>query len=125
MRVAQKKLKIYKDFYDQKKRKYEENLYKVEQIAEDYSRLLFKEQAIKTLDLPCGGALRLRKKPESIEIENEIIALEWTEKNVPKAINKELRKTELKEYIKATGELPPGIKLNQPKATDLSFSMSL
>lgn len=84
-------------------------------ILEQFMMNYFSETGNKTLNLPNGFKLGLRKKPESVDVEDEQAAIQWALENERDEILKteySLRKKEIMSHVKATGELPPGIKIN-------------
>ena len=84
----------------------------------------FQKTSNKTLKLPNGFKLQLRKSPEFIEIQNEQAAVDWAMKNNPSLLNTKVTifKSRVLSHLKETGELPPGITVRQEK--ELSFSIT-
>lgn len=57
-----------------------------------------------------GGTAGYRTKPESFQVVNDKEALAWAAFNCPQAIAQKLKITPIKEYIKASGDVVPGVK---------------
>ena len=66
----------------------------------------------KTLHLP-DGTLGYRRKGLLLNIEDKEAVLEWCRRNLPEAVRvkEDVLKTPLNEWVKETGEVPPGCEI--------------
>ena len=119
----QDQFEVYQQWIDGEKirlRKFQDY---VCEIAEMFSRAEYAETKTKTWSLPNSVKLQLRKRAESLEIQDEQQVILWAREHAPETLITTISKTRLHAYIKLTGVIPDGtILLNdQP----LSFSLSL
>lgn len=82
----------------------------------------------KSFNLPNGAKLALRKAPEKLVLPDDPMALHeallWAKENVPDAVKtvETLLKTEIKNHLKRTGELPPHVEISAPD--EMTFSVT-
>jgi len=114
-RAMEKHHSMFRLWMEAEKQKKESREKFIDFILEQFMMNYFSETGNKTLNLPNGFKLGLRKKPESVDVEDEQAAIQWALENKRDEILKteySLRKKEIMSHVKATGELPPGIKIN-------------
>jgi phage host-nuclease inhibitor protein Gam len=71
----------------------------------------------KSVDLLTGRA-GYRTSPDKVEIVDGEAAAEWAAFNCPEALGTSIKRTSpIKDYIKATGEIPPGIRYVEKQET--------
>lgn len=117
-------LELYKNWLEGEKNRLESHKKFIYSLLEPFMINYFQKTNNKTLKLPNGFKLQLRKSPESIEIQNEQEAIEWAMKYNQSLLNTKITifKSRVMSHLKETGELPPGITVKQEK--ELSFSIS-
>ncbi|MCF6147305.1 MAG: hypothetical protein E3K37_01460 [Candidatus Kuenenia sp.] len=123
-RAMQKQYDMIRTWLEAERQKKEYREKFIDYILEQFMMNYFSETGSKTLALPNEFRLSLRKKSESVEIEDEQAAIKWALENERDEILKTeylLRKKEIMAHVKATGELPPGVKIN----TGEGFSFSV
>jgi len=77
------------------------------------NRLRQEDPKLKTVKLP-GGELRVRKQQPKYEYDDEAV-MAWAEQWYPEAIQikKSISRQAVKEYVKDTGEVVPGITISE------------
>jgi phage host-nuclease inhibitor protein Gam len=75
-----------------------------EQIAREFRR--------KSLSLP-SGTLGFRTEPQRLTVQDEARVLAWCRSSLPRAVKTahSVLKSEITDYIKSSGELPPGVEI--------------
>lgn len=124
LKAMETQLEIYRNWLEGEKNRLESHKRFIYSLLEPFMIDYFQQTNNKTLKLPNGFKLQLRKSPESIEIQDEQTAIEWAKENNPSLLNVKITifKSRVMSHLKETGELPPGITVRQEKA--LSFSIS-
>ena len=124
LKAMETQLEIYRNWLEGEKNRLESHKKFIYSVLESFMVDYFQKTSNKTLKLPNGFKLQLRKSPESIEIQNEQDAVDWAMKNNPSLLNTKVTifKSRVMSHLKETGELPPGITVRQEK--ELSFSVT-
>lgn len=111
-RAAQEEIKRVEAWLREENSRLEKEAGFFNYLLNDYFLELRKDEPqIKSLKLP-HGTLKMRKQqPEYIYKDEEI--MEWAKVNLPNAIavRESVSKTVVKEHIKATGEVVPGVEV--------------
>ncbi|HHT9108526.1 MAG TPA: hypothetical protein ACFYEF_09095 [Candidatus Wunengus sp. YC63] len=82
---------MYRNWLEGEKNRLESHKKFIYSVLESFMVDYFQKTNNKTLKLPNGFKLQLRKSPESIEIHNEQEAVDWAMKNNPSLLNIEVR----------------------------------
>lgn len=124
LKAMETQLDMYRNWLEDEKYRLESHKKFIYSMLEPFMVDYFQKTSNKTLKLPNGFKLQLRKSPESIEIQNEQEAVDWAMKNNPSLLNTKVTifKSRVLSHLKETGELPPGITVRQEK--ELSFSIT-
>lgn len=124
LKAMETQFDMYRNWLEGEKNRLESHKRFIYSLLEPFMLDYFQQTNSKTLKLPNGFKLQLRKSPETIEIQDEQAAIEWAKENNPSLLNAHITiyKSRVMSHLKETGELPPGITVRQEKA--LSFSIS-
>lgn len=124
LQKGSRKLKLYKDAYDEFKEKYDKSAAAVEDVCEQYINELNDKEGIKSMKLPCGGVVKLTALKDLVTISDGEKALHWVLANKRvEFMKQELQISKISAHYKATGDLLPGVEEETERGN--SFSMKI